>query len=378
MRVAFVDGQLYEYRLPFLQALQERVDGLHVYVAGLGFDLPETRLLSSGLNVSLLRHISVDRKLRYPLGFTEVARLDLPWTVLRDLSRFQPDAVLSSEMGFRTIQAAAFRRAHPECQLVLWARLSEYTEAGRGMTRKLLRRVLAGHADAIITNGLSGHKYLVGLGVNAQRVHVIHQASTIGMGPHSRSAPQGPLRLLFVGRLVTSKGLHLLLHALQGYPPGRWALTVAGDGPERESLRAFASRRHLPVEFAGFVPRDSLAQLFADHDVLAFPTLKDEWGLVVGEALRAGLPVLGSVYSEAVCELVEDGATGWIMKPDSQQSIAFGLDRAFTATSAELRRARTLARESVQQLTPEVMADRFLDVLQAARTAAAPDRIGVR
>jgi glycosyltransferase involved in cell wall biosynthesis len=377
MRVAFVDGQLFEYRLPFLQALQERVDRLRLFVTGPGFDLPESQLQATALDVSRLRSVSVDRTLRYPLGFTEKARLDLPWTVLRDLARFRPDAVLSSEMGLRTLQAAAFRLAHPQCRLVLWARLSQYTEAGRGTARKLLRQALVGRADAIITNGSSGRQYLIGLGASATRVHVIHQASATDIQPSSRFSAQGPLRLLSVGRLVSLKGMHLLLPALQGYPLGSWVLTVAGEGPEAERLRAFASRHRLPVQFTGFVPRATLSRLFADHDVLVFPTLKDEWGLVVGEALHAGLPVLGSVYSEAVCELVKDGKTGWIMKPDSRQSMTAALDRVFAASAADFRVASDLARESVQQLTAEAMADRFLDVLRTDRSAGATDPLEV-
>ena len=50
--------------------------------------------------------------------------------------------------------------------------------------------------------------------------------------------------------------------------------------------------------------------------VLVFPTLADEWGLVVNEALAAGVPVLGSLYSQAVEELVRDGENGWTFRPD--------------------------------------------------------------
>lgn len=377
MRVAFLDGPLFEYRLPFLKALQERVDRLQVFVAGLGFDLPESELRASELDVSRLRSVSVNRKLRYPLGFSEAAELNLPWNVFRALSRFGPDVVISGEMGLRSLQAAAFRRANADCRLVLWARLSQHSEAGRGSARKLIRRALVRYADAVVTNGRSGHQYLVGLGVDPERVHVVHQASAIDVRPPSGSRER-PLRLIFAGRLVTSKGLHLLLPVLSRYPPGTWALTVAGDGPEHRMLQAFASRHHLPVEFTGFVSRARLAGLFADHDVLVFPTLKDEWGLVVGEALRTGLPVLGSIYSEAVCEIIEEGVTGWMMRPDSEQSIGAALDRAFATTPAELVQARKRARDSVQDLTPAIMAEQFLGVLHAARSTGPMDRLAVR
>jgi glycosyltransferase involved in cell wall biosynthesis len=374
VRVAFVDGPLFEYRLPFLQALHERVGRLQVFVTNLGFDLPESQLRASGLDVSWLQSVAVNRTLRYPLGFSEVAPLDVTWNVLRVLSGFKPDAVISSEMGLRTVQAAAFRRRHADCPLVIWARISEHSEAGRrGPARQLVRKGLLRGADAIITNGASGRRYLTGVGADPSRVHVVHQASALDIRRTSRS-PGRPLRLLFVGRLVASKGLHLLLPALARFPRESWHLTVAGDGPEHERLRTFVIRHNLPVEFAGFVPRAGLPGLFAGHDVFVFPTLKDEWGLVVGEALRAGLPVLGSVYSDAVCELVREHATGWVMKPDSQQSITDSLGRVFAATPTELLTTGALARDSARQLTPEVMADQFLDVIHAAHHAnpAAP------
>lgn len=377
MRVAFVDGPLFEYRLPFLKALQERVVQLRVFAPSLGFDLPLAQLRASGLDVSPIRSFYVNRTVRHPVGGSNRYPLDFPWNVLPVLSRFQPDVVISGEMGLRTIQAAAFRRRSSAARLVMWARVTEHTETARGSARQVTRKALVRHADAIITNGSSGRRYLMGLGADPTRVHVVHQASALAERPSGRR-PGIPRRLLFVGRLINSKGLHLLLPVLRLYPPGSWALTVAGDGPELERLRAFTSKNHLPVEFAGFVPRVKLPELFGDHDMFVFPTLTDEWGLVVGEALRAGLPVLGSIYSEAVCEIVEEGVTGWVMRPDSEDSIRAALDRAFAATDADLMRAREQAQDSVRRLTPEAMADQFVDVLYAVCTTRRTDRLAVR
>ena len=57
MRVAFMDGHLFEYRLPFLKALRKHVDVLHVFVPGVGFDLPVSELQASGLDVKWIRSI---------------------------------------------------------------------------------------------------------------------------------------------------------------------------------------------------------------------------------------------------------------------------------------------------------------------------------
>lgn len=370
MRVAFLDGPLLEYRLPFLAALQKQVGTLGVFVASCGYDLPEHQLRASGLDVSYLRSFSVNRKLRYPLGFVEGVPLDLPCDVLPVLSRFRPDVIISGEIGLRTIQATAYRRMHGDCRLVIWARLSEYSEAGRAH-RTALRKALVRHADAIITNGASGRRYLTGLGIDPSRVHIIHQASALNVKPSFRR-PGTPRRLLYVGRLVTSKGLDMLLGTLARYRSTPWTLTIAGDGPERSKLCDFAARERLPVRFRGFVPRAHLPGLFADHDVFVFPTLKDEWGLVVGEALRAGLPVVGSVYSEAVGEILRDGITGWTMRPDRPESIMAALDSALAASSEDLVRIGELARESVWRLTPEAMAEAFAGIAHGVRAPGAP------
>lgn len=366
MRIAFMDSHLFEYRLPFLKALRKHVDVLRVFVPGVGFDLPLSDLQASGLDVKWIRSIRLSSAPRAPFGWNDLVPVDLPLNVLYALQRFNPDVVISGEMGLRTLQAAVFRRCHPDCRLVVWARLSRHSERARSSTRIMIRRELVRRADAIITNGFSGREYLMELGASPSRVHVVNQASQIDARLPSKSKG-GPLRLLCVSRLIERKGLHLLLPALAGYEKASWTLTVAGDGPEQERLRAYASQHHLPVEFVGFVPRAGLDELFANHDVFVFPSLNDEWGLVVGEALRAGLPVLGSVYSEAVCELIEDGVTGWVLRPDESDSIRIALDRVFSAAPTELSHAGEIARRSVQQLTPEVMANHFLDVIHAVR-----------
>lgn len=366
MRIAFMDSYLFEYRLPFLKALRRHADVLRVFALDAGFDLPMSKLQASGLDVKWLRSIRLNRGPRESLGWDDPTSVDLPLNVLYALRRFNPDVVISGDMGPRTLQAAMFRRYHPDCRLVVWARVSQHSERTRSSTRIMLRKELVRRADAIITNGFSGRGYLMELGANPSRVHVVHQASQIDARLPARSAG-GPLRLLFVGRLIERKGLHLLLPALTRYAKASWTLTVAGDGPEQERLRVYASQHHLPVEFIGFVPRTGLHELFANHDVFVFPSLNDEWGLVVGEALRTGLPVLGSVYSEAVCELIEDGVTGWVLRPDDPGSIRIALDRVFSATSTELAHTGEVARRSVQQLTPEVMAKHFVEVIHAAQ-----------
>jgi glycosyltransferase involved in cell wall biosynthesis len=112
-----------------------------------------------------------------------------------------------------------------------------------------------------------------------------------------RLRPAGSgLRVLYVGRLVYWKGLHLGLMAfaqlLRSEPHA--TLTVIGAGRDERWLRTLA--RDLGVEEAvawrGRIDRLSVMAAYADHDVLLFPSLHDSSGNVVLEALRAGIPVV--------------------------------------------------------------------------------------
>ncbi|HEX5758308.1 MAG TPA: glycosyltransferase family 4 protein [Thermoanaerobaculia bacterium] len=105
--------------------------------------------------------------------------------------------------------------------------------------------------------------------------------------------------LVAVGRLVSDKGIDLLLDALallarQGVRPG---LTVAGDGPERPRLEERAARLRIggQVDFRGTVTGQALVRLLNAHRVLVVPSRYDEpFGIVALEGIACGCAVVGS------------------------------------------------------------------------------------
>jgi glycosyltransferase involved in cell wall biosynthesis len=106
------------------------------------------------------------------------------------------------------------------------------------------------------------------------------------------------------------------------------------------------------------VAYDALPGLYAGADCLVLPTLADTWGMVVNEALAAGLPVLGSNRSQAVEQLIENGRNGWVFSPEDPQQVAGALDSALNTSPEELGRMRRYARESIAGITPEFVAQR--------------------
>ncbi len=109
------------------------------------------------------------------------------------------------------------------------------------------------------------------------------------------------VRLLFVGRLVLLKGVDMLLHAVQRLAekyPGRFELTIVGDGEERSALEQHACTLGIAgcVKFVGWQNQPALADFYASADIFCFPSVREFGGAVVLEAMAAGLPCLVAAY----------------------------------------------------------------------------------
>lgn len=103
----------------------------------------------------------------------------------------------------------------------------------------------------------------------------------------------GAPTMLFAGMLQPLKGVSLAIRALEQLPD--WRLIICGSGPDEARLRRIASQRNVRdrVEFRGWVERDELERVMRDEaDVFIFPSLHDQAGFAVAEAVASGLPAV--------------------------------------------------------------------------------------
>lgn len=127
----------------------------------------------------------------------------------------------------------------------------------------------------------------------------------------------------FVGSLIHRKGLDVLLAALAQMPAGRRPrLEVAGSGPLRVELEARAREAALHVEWLGELDPAELAVRRAGWSVAAVPSRYDGWGVVVSEAMAAGVPVIASPEVGAARDLIRPGFNGSIARTTAEWSAA--------------------------------------------------------
>ena len=374
-RVVLLRNFLGPYELPWLQALRHRVAELSIVASRDTHDLLPWAMEYGGLKVEVQDRFALLEKQAHPGGFTDGTKIQLPYGTLKHLRRLRPDVIISSELGARTFQALSYTYWKKGTALVAYAAVSERTETGRGIARRLIRRLLLKRVSAVITPGSSGARYLERLGARSERIFVVPRTTDMRPFldlPLARDENRA-MRLFSPGQQIQRKGLLPFLDVLcrwaMNHPERRVEFWLLGDGPERSALKARPKPPNLTVSFLSGVPYDQLPRFYGQAGILAFPTLADEWGLVVNEALASGMPVLGSVYSQAVTELVKDGVNGWTFSAGSPEETYNSIDRALTTSSERLMAMRAAARRSVDLITPEFAADRVLQAVQFALSA---------
>ncbi len=201
---------------------------------------------------------------------------------------------------------------------------------------------------------------------NWDRIHVVH----CGIEPRLFAAPaplpEGPLRLVAIGRFAEQKGWHLLIDALsRATQPVD--LTLVGDGPMGPSLRQAVAEAGLQdrVHLPGWLNEEGVRKAIANSHALVLPSFAEGLPVVLMEAMASARPAIAT-YIAGIPELMQGGKTGWLVPAGDAQAIADAIDSAATTPRDELiamgraARARALTRHDV-----EIEAAKLADLFRA-------------
>ena len=208
-------------------------------------------------------------------------------------------------------------------------------------------------------------------GVPAERIAVVPEPIDLGawrrLFAGARGAGPHPPTVLAVARMYPRKRLQDLLEAAVGLRariPGV-VVRIVGDGPESSRLRTLHARLALDgtVVFVGAVSRRALAVEYATADCFCLPSVQEGFGLVLTEAMAAGLPVV-ACRAAAVPEVVADQQTGLLVNPRDPGALTMALETLLH--DAKLRTALgTAGRRHVEAFDVPRVARRFLDAVSA-------------
>jgi glycosyltransferase involved in cell wall biosynthesis len=197
------------------------------------------------------------------------------------------------------------------------------------------------------------------VGISPSKIETIHYGlddlpDAWGENPRD-DVPEDARILLAVARLTQQKGLDVAVRAL-ALLPNDMVLVALGEGPERAPLEALA--HELGVAHRVFLPGrvPDVSAWLRRASLLVHPARWEGFGLGVLEAMLAALPVVASNVS-SLPELVVDGETGILVRPDDPSALALGVARALEQSSlGDAGRARARSVFSVSQMADRTAA----------------------
>lgn len=306
--------------------------------------------------------------------------------IIRVLKEGDYDAVICGGYHHPTVWVTTEYCRRRRKRLLLWSESTLRDDRPRIFLKEWMKRKLVSRFDSFIAAGTAQVDYLKTLGGDERRMWIapdtvdisfFERASRISKDERARMKAERGLHgpaVLYVGRMVDEKGLPDLFKAFPAiYSRTGAELILVGDGPEEKKYRNFCKRKRLHhIHFEGFRHQEELVKYYAMADVFVFPTRSDAWGLVLNEAMAAGLPLVCSRVAGAVDHLVRDGENGFLHEPGNTKQIAEQI--TMLVNDADLRRKMgARSSEIIQHFTPARMAQGFVEaVLELPNEALIP------
>jgi len=320
-----------------------------------------------------LPHINPDQL----IGFDSAARtpaalLQFAKTAYTAVRRLRPEIVHlhSSFAGAILRPMLALTRHRPRVIYCPhgWAFAME-TSAAKQRAYASIERQLAAITDVLHVNSQSEYEAAVRFGLPAEKMRVLRNG--IGWAPpRRRERSNGRVRVAFIGRHDRQKGLDVLLDTIERFPLDHIHFDIVGDGILTKGVRPTADRQN--VRFHGWLTRAQTLHVLETADAVVMPSRWDAAPIVATEAMRAGVPVIGSNRG-AIPEIVGHGVGGYIFDlddPDALGRVLRSLDRDELrplGAGAWARWERLYQSDTMNQLTCQV----YQELLGKTRPEAA-------
>jgi glycosyltransferase involved in cell wall biosynthesis len=310
IKLALLMNMIAPYRLPLFASLADQFDLLLLHGGkeanrdswnGLEGALPKARVVRAwGWRIQYTKKVNGE-------VFDEKFMHITPG-ILWHLLRFRPDAIISNEMGFRSVIALTYATLFRKPIWIWWGG-TLHSERNIGRLRKAIRKAITLWADRWFTYGQTSTEYLLSLGVKRERImqsqNAIDEERFKAKVEPAWTIEPRPV-VLHVGQFIERKGIGSLLQAAAALQKQgcEFSLLLVGSGPDKSAIERRAEALGLKnIHFQPAQPPDKMPSVYRSADLVVFPTLEDVWGLVANEAILSGVPVLCSKYAGCAPEL---------------------------------------------------------------------------
>lgn len=241
----------------------------------------------------------------------------------RIISKENPSVIITNAFSIATTKIW-LRSWFKKTDYIIWSGAIRRKDKSDSFVRILQRKILIRRAAGFITYGTKAKEYLISLGAAADKIQIginttdteFYRAETKRIHDNMKDETKRK-RLLCVGYITKRKRLDKLFYVVKSLSIRRqdFVLQLVGSGPGMKNLKNLADDLHITnlVSFEGFKQKKEILRYLAAADCFLFPSEYDIWGLVLVEAMSAGLPCIASIHAGATHDLIKEGVTGFAM-----------------------------------------------------------------
>lgn len=257
--------------------------------------------------------------------------MNLAVDLCRCLSSLNPDVLAISGYSRLSMLIALFWALFYKKKTILFSETKE-SDSTRVSYRELFKIIIARRYNSALVGGKEHRDYLIKLGVS-------HEAIFYGYDVVDNSIfdPQAIKSLaknidkpyfLAINRFVPKKNLLFLIDSYAKYREmsgdKSWDLVLCGDGQQKGEIVAKIEQFGLGdvIHLPGFLQQDALLPFFAHANCFVHSSTTEQWGLVVNEAMAAGLPLLVSENCGCFADLVIEGFNGFGFDPKNSEQLS--------------------------------------------------------
>lgn len=277
-------------------------------------------------------------------------------TIIPELVKYNPDVIISAGWDIFAYQIAFLYAKLFRKKFILWSGSTKYEKSWRRTIALPLVKLMVWGSDAYIAYGTRAKEYLISLGAKAEKIFIAYNTIDVDFfqkevekwkEQKSKIKKQLGIKtaktVLYVGQLIERKGVKYLIEGFGKFKKEfkDVSLLIAGYGPQENGLKKLAKRKKISdVIFPGGVDWKESPKFYAISDVFVLPSLEEVWGLVINEAMAAGLPVIGTSVAGASADLIKQGENGFIIKSASVMEVYQALKKILTSEQERERMSK--------------------------------------
>ena len=257
---------------------------------------------------------------------------------------------------------------------IIFSETTEY-DAARSWWREILKSWIIKRYQAALVGGKPHKRYLMKLGMAADAI--FQGYDVVGNDAfHPSSTKSLPLPLekpffLAINRFIPKKNLTFLISAYAAYrqiaSTDAWDLVLCGDGKLRPQIEQQIAELGLEkcIHLPGFLQQNELLPYFSHASCFIHASIQEQWGLVVNEAMAAGLPVMVSKQCGCFEDLVVEGVNGFGFDPTNVEQLT-ALMLKVSSGEVDLQRMSQAAIEHIQKFSPDCFAKNLIQAVKYA------------